>query len=377
MRQVGIGVIGLGWMGRVHTSSYRRVPEHFPDLGVTPRLVVAADVSAQRRAVAAGFERTVADWREVLDDPAVEAVSITLPNALHREVAVAAAQAGKHVWVEKPVGLGLADTEAVALAVRSAGVLSAVGFCYRFAPAVQHAHALIEAGAIGTVTHYRATFLADYASDPRTAASWRFRRAEAGSGALGDLMAHSVDMTHFLVGPIARLSGRTALLIPRRPAQVGEGTHFTRGGSDELVDVENEDWASALIELGSGVVGSLEASRVIVGPHVRMRFDVHGTEGALGWDFERMNELERFRLGDDAGYTRVAAGPSQPGFGRFQPGAGMSMGYDDLRVLEAANFLTAVRDGTQLAPGLDEMVATARVLAAVERSAATGVWEPV
>jgi predicted dehydrogenase len=377
MRQVGIGVIGLGWMGRVHSSSYRRVLEHFPDLGVTPRLVVAADVSEARRSAAIGFERTVADWREVLDDPAVEAVSITLPNALHREVAIAAAQAGKHVWVEKPVGLGLADTEAVALAVREAGVLSAVGFCYRFAPAVQHARSLIEAGAIGTVTHYRATFLADYASDPRTAASWRFRRADAGSGALGDLMAHSVDMTHFLVGPIARLSGRTAILIPRRPAQVGEGTHFARGGSEQLVDVENEDWASALIEFGSGVVGSLEASRVIVGPHVKMRFDVHGTEGALGWDFERMNELERYRLGDDAGYARVAAGPSHPGFERFQPGAGMSMGYDDLRVLEAANFLTAVRDGSQRAPGLDEMVATARVLAAVERSASTGAWESV
>jgi predicted dehydrogenase len=377
MREVGIGVIGLGWMGRVHTSSYRRVPEHFPELGVTPRLVVAADVSAPRRAVAVGFERTVADWREVLDDPAVEAVSITLPNALHREVAVAAAQAGKHLWVEKPVGRGLADTEAVAAAVRDAGVLSAVGFCYRFAPAVQHARSLIEAGAIGTLTHYRATFLADYASDPRTAASWRFRRADAGSGALGDLMAHSVDMTHFLVGPIARLSGRTGTLIARRPAPGAEGTHFTLSESDELVDVENEDWASALVEFPGGVVGSLEASRVIVGPHVRMRFDVHGTEGALGWDFERMNELERFRLGDDAGYTRVAAGPSHPGFEPFQPGAGMSMGYDDLRVLEAANFLTAVRDGSQRAPGLDEMVATARVLAAVERSAASGAWESV
>ncbi len=325
-----------------------------------------------------GFGRTVADWRAVLDDPLVDAVSVTLPNALHREVAVAAAQAGKHVWVEKPVGRGLEDTLAVAAAVRAAGVMSAVGFCYRFAPAVAHARALIEAGAIGDVTHYRATFLADYASDPLTAASWRFRRADAGSGALGDLMAHSVDMTHFLVGPIERCSGRTATLIAQRPAPpTGEGTHFTRGGTGELVDVSNEDWASALIEFGSGVVGSLEASRVIVGPHVRMRFDVHGTEGALGWDFERMNELERFRPGEDAGYTRVASGPAHPGFERFQPGTGMSMGYDDLRVLEAANFLGAVRDGEQREPGLDEMVATARVLAAVERSAASGAWESV
>ena len=147
-RQLGIGVIGLGWMGRVHAASYRRLAEHFPDLGLTPRLVVAADTSAPRRAHAerVGFERTVADWRAVLDDPLVDPISITLPNALHREVAVAAAQAGKHVWVEKPVGRGLEDTVAVAAAVRKAGVVSAVGFCYRFAPAVAHARALIEAG---------------------------------------------------------------------------------------------------------------------------------------------------------------------------------------------------------------------------------------
>ena len=144
------------------------------------------------------------------------------------------------------------------------------------------------------------------------------------------------------------------------------------------MDVENEDWASALIEFGSGVVGSLEASRVIVGPHVRMRFDVHGTEGALGWDFERMNELERFRPAARTPATRASRPDRRfAGFERFQPGTGMSMGYDDLRVLEAANFLGAVRDGEQREPGLDEMVATARVLAAVERSAAGGAWESV
>ena len=189
-------------------------------------------------------------------------------------------------------------------------------------------------------------------------------------------MAHIVDLTHFLVGPIERLSGRTATHIPRRPAQpMGEGTHFTRVETDELVDVENEDWASALIEFPTGVVGSLETSRVIVGPHVKLRFEIHGTRGALAWELERMNELERFRFGDDEGYTRVFAGPQHPGFAAFQPGAGIPMGYDDLRVLEAAHFLGAVRDGEQRAPGLDEMVATAHVLDAIERSAESGAWE--
>ena len=224
-RQVGIGVIGMGWMGRVHASSYRRVLEHFPDLGVRPRLVMAADVSEERRAHAerVGFETTTDDWRAVIDDPRVEVVNVTLPNVMHREVAVAALEAGKHVWVEKPVGRGLEDTAAVADAARRAGVVTGVGFCYRFAPAVQHARALIEAGAIGEVNHYRGVFLADYANRPDAAASWRFSRAQAGSGALGDLMAHVVDMTHYLLGPIERLSGRTATRIPRRPRRVGRG----------------------------------------------------------------------------------------------------------------------------------------------------------
>ncbi len=379
-RQIGIGVIGMGWMGRVHTSSYRRVVEHFPDLGVRPRLLMAADVSEERRAHAerVGFETTTADWRAVIDDPRVEVVNVTLPNVMHREVALAALEAGKHLWVEKPVGRGLEDTAAVAAAARRAGVVTGVGFCYRFAPAVQHARALIEAGEIGVVNHYRGVFLADYANRPDAAASWRFSRAQAGSGALGDLMAHVVDMTHFLLGPIHRLSGRTATRIPRRPRAPADGTHFSRVESDDLVDVDNEDWAGALVELGGGTVGSLEASRVVVGPRVQMRFEVHGTRGALTWELERMNELERFRLADDGGdegYTTILAGPQHPGFAAFQPGAGVPMGYDDLRVLEARAFLAAVRDGEQGEPGVDDMLACARVLDAIERSAASGAWE--
>jgi predicted dehydrogenase len=193
-------------------------------------------------------------------------------------------------------------------------------------------------------------------------------------------MAHIVDMTHHLVGPIERLSGRTATMIPRRPPlAAGTGTHFSRVETDELVDVDNEDWAAALVELGGGAVGSLEASRVIVGPHVAMRFEVHGTKGALAWELERMNELERFQLaenGDDEGYMRVVAGAQHPDFAAFQPGAGVPMGYDDLRVLEARTFVAAVARGEQDAPGLAEMVATARVLDAIERSARSGGWEP-
>jgi len=381
-RQIGIGVVGLGWMGRVHTSAHRRVLEHFPDLGVAPRLVIAADESEGRRAQALklGYEQATGDWRAVVEHPEVDAVSVTVPNALHRDVAVAAAEAGKHLWVEKPVGRGAQDTAAVAAAARRAGVVTTVGFCYRFSPAVAHARALIAAGEIGDVDHYRGVFLADYANSPDGAASWRFSRERAGSGALGDLMAHVVDMAHFLVGPIERLTGRTRTMIPRRPRPAaGDGTHFSRGSGTDLVAVDNEDWAGALFEFAGGAVGSLEASRVVVGPRVRMRFEVHGTRGALAWELERMNELERFRLspdgaGDD-GYTTVLAGPQHPGFAAFQPGAGVPMGYDDLRVLEARRFLESVRDGEQREPGAEEMLACAQVLEAVERSAQSERWE--
>ena len=378
-RQIGIGVIGMGWMGRVHSAAYRRVLEHFPDLAVRPRLLVAADISEDRRrhAERVGFETTTGDWREVIDNPEVEVVNVTLPNVMHREVALAALQAGKHVWVEKPVGRGLEDTTAVADAARRAGVVTGVGFCYRFAPAVQHARRLIADGAIGEVNHYRGVFLADYANRVDAAASWRFDRAAAGSGALGDLMAHVVDLTHHLVGPIERLSGRTATMIPQRPRPTAEGTHFSRVESDDLVDVDNEDWAAALCEFEGGSVGTLEASRVVVGPRVGMRFEIHGTKGALSWELERMNELERFQLSDDGdeGYTTILVGAQHPDFAAFQPGAGVPMGYDDLRVLEARNFLAAVRDGEQREPGVEEMLATARVLDAIERSAESGGWE--
>jgi predicted dehydrogenase len=380
-RRVGIGVVGLGWMGRVHTSSYRRVLEHFPDLAVRPELVIAADVSADRRrhAERVGFEATTDDWRAVVEHPGVDAVSITVPNAMHREVALAAIEAGRHLWVEKPVGRGAEDTAAVAEAARAAGVVTEVGFCYRFAPAIQHARALIKAGEIGDVTHYRGIFLADYANRPDAAASWRFRRDDAGSGALGDLMAHVVDMTHHLVGPIECLSGRVATMIPRRPRlPVGEGTHFSRVSTDDLVDVDNEDWAAALVQFEDGTFGSMEASRVIVGPRVELRIEVHGTEGALAWELERMNELERFQLsedGADEGYTTIMVGPQHPDFAAFQPGAGVPMGYDDLRVTEARSFLAAVRDGEQREPGVEEMLACARVLEAIERSDRSGRWE--
>jgi predicted dehydrogenase len=378
-REIGIGLLGVGWMGEVHSTSYRRVSIHFPECDGRARLVVAADEVDERARAAAerlGYERSTTDWREVIANPEVEAVSICAPNFLHREMAVAAAQAGKHFWGEKPLGALPEDTLEIARAAERAGVRTIVGLNYRNPPAVQYAKALLDEGALGEPNHFRMQFVASYSANPRGALSWRFSRELSGHGILSDLGSHAVDLAQFLLGPIVRTTATSAILIPRRPkVEMGTGTHFSVVEGDvELGDVENEDWCAALVEFESGLKGTIELSRVIVGAEARYLFEVNGTQGAVAWNFERMNELEVYR---DGGSARVLMGPSHPDFARFQPGRGIPMGYDDLKVIEAYRFLQSIADGEQREPGAREMAAAARVVDAIARSCESGAWEEV
>ncbi len=382
-RTVGIGLVGFGWMGRVHSSAYRRVREHFPECAGQPRLVIAADETESRARAAVdqlGYERCTTDWRDVIADPEVEAISITAPNRLHREIALAASAAGKHFWCEKPVGRSAAETADVAAAAESAGVRTIVGFNYRQAPAVQHAARLISSGALGRVRQYRSQFVTDYAANPQGALSWRFLRSEAGQGILGDLMSHAVDTAQFLLGPVDRVVAHLDTTVTERPRlATGEGTHFAVVEGGEPAPVENEDTVVSLVRLASGVTGTIESSRVTVGPQARYAFEVNGEHGAVAWDFERMNELLVYLPleNGDVGYSRVMMGPRHPPFASFQPGGGLAMGYDDLKVIEAFLLLESVVDGVQREPGVREALAVARVLAAMERSSVSGAWETV
>ena len=381
-RSVGIGLVGVGWMGRVHSAAYRRVRDHFPDHAGVARLVIAADESAERARQAheeLGYDAVTGDWRDVLAHPEVEAVSITAPNHLHREVAVAAAEAGKHVWIEKPVGRFPSETAEIADAVERAGVLSLVGFNYRQAPAVRRARELIASGTLGAIDHFRSQWVAAYAASPHGALSWRFKRDEAGLGILGDLGSHAVDLAQYLLGPIESVTARTGTIVAERPLPTAEGTHFATVEGGELAPVENEDVVWSIVRFERGVTGTIEASRVAVGPQARYAFEVHGSLGAGAWDFERMNELSVFApvQGGDAGYARVVVGPQHEPFAHFQPGPGLPMGFDDLKVIEAAQFLQSVVDGEQGEPGVREALAAAKVIAAMARSAESGAWEPV
>jgi predicted dehydrogenase len=369
-------------MGRLHTRAYKSVTERYPELGLRTRLVIAADTveaSAREAAEVLGYESWTLDYNEVLNHPDVDVVSICAPNFLHKEMALAAAKAGKPFWIEKPMGRGAQESGEIALAARDAGIVTGVGFNYRHAPAVEHARALIRRGEIGRVTNVRCWLLADYSSDPSGARTWRFEKERAGSGVLGDLVSHGFDLAQYLAGEITEVTAMSQRIIEARPEPArGAASHFSRGGG-ELKPVENEDYVGVLARFASGAVGTFESSRVAVGPRAEYVIEVYGTSGSVRWNFQRLNELEVClgRGGENHGYTTVMAGPGHGDFLRFQPGGGTSMGFDDLKTIEARLFLASVASGKQLAPSAADGWSAACVAEAAEQSAADGVWHKV
>ncbi len=378
---IGVAVIGFGWMGRVHSQAYVRLPHHFPDLGLRADLIAVADDVPGRAVEAAaqfGFAVATRDWRDLTADPRIEAVSITVPNHLHREMGVAMAAAGKHLWIEKPVGLTADDARAVATAAASAGVQGTVGFNYRNAPAVAAARGIIASGAIGAVTHARFRMFSDYAADPASVLSWRFQRARGGDGVVGDLASHGVDLARYLIGEISSVAADSAVFVPARAMPTAATRGHVRASGDSR-PVENDDYVSCLVRFASGARGVIEASRVAAGEQNSYGFEVHGRSGALWWDFRRMGELRVSRGGgyqDQPAYT-VHAGPSDGEYRAFQPGAGTAMSFDDLKVIEAWQFFRSISERRACGAVLADAVEAAAVLDAITRSARGGAWADV
>ncbi|QSE91466.1 Gfo/Idh/MocA family oxidoreductase [Rhodococcus pseudokoreensis] len=376
--EIAVAVAGFGWMGRVHTNAYLRQRHHFPEAPTLRLAAVADEVPGRAEEAAAqfGFGAALTDWRDIAADENIDAVSITAPNFLHREIGVAMAEAGKHIWIEKPVGLSSEDAKAVAAAVEKAGVQSTVGFNYRHAPAVAMAHDLIASGELGTITHARFRFLSDYAAHPDGALSWRYENARGGSGVLGDLASHGVDLVRYLLGDIDAVVADTAVFIPQRAVPTGATSGHARATGGKLGPVENDDFVSALLRLASGGRVTLDASRVAVGEQNNYGFEIHGTKGAVYWDFRRMNELGT-SLGSryqDQPVTTVWVGPDAGAYARFQPGSASSMSYDDLKVIEGNNFITSIVDGKPQGATIADAVAAAETLDAITASVASGAW---
>lgn len=385
MTTIGIGVIGMGWMGQVHSRSYGMIPQRFPDSDFEPRLVICSD-NVEARATKAqkmlGFEQSTTRWQDVIEHPDVQIVNIATPNSLHVEIVQAAAAAGKHIFCEKPVGRVPQETAQVEAIAHEAGVLSFVGFNYRWAPLVIHAKKLIDEGKLGDLTHFRGRFFSMYGSDPMGLLSWRFDKEISGYGVLGDIMAHVMDMALFLTGPVKRVVSTSHTFIPERPKPIpGKGTHYSVGEPDDPKGpVTNEDYVGALVEFENGVRGSLEVSRTIFGPKNQFAFEINGTKGAMNWDFERMNELQLYLPTGDGlhdGFIRLVGGDQYPYHGNFNPGEGSGLGYEDMKVVEAYHFLKSVAEGVQAQPGFKEVLAVAEVHDAMIRSWDSGTWEDV
>jgi predicted dehydrogenase len=381
---IGIGVVGFGWMGQAHSRAYRDIPVYYPESNIKPRLVAAADNVPARLELAKenfGFANTMLDWRELIEREVVDVVDITAPNALHRELVEAAAAAGKHIACEKPVGISPEETAAIEAAGRHAGVVTGCGYNYRWAPLVQYTHQLIETGRLGDLTHYRGRFFSMYGRDRLGFLSWRFLQEEAGYGVLSDIMSHAIDMAQYLCGPIRRVVATKETFVKERPLPTpGVGTHYDRGKpGDPTGAVTNEDYVGALVEFENGVRGTLEADRSIFGPQSSMAFEVNGSRGAAAWDHERLNQLRLYLPEEQPndGYIEILGGDAFPNQGNIVPGGGNSIGFEDMKLIEALEFLKSVAAGRQHRPGFTDALANASVAAAMVRSWSSERWEDV
>lgn len=383
-REIRIGLVGFGWMGQAHSRSYRNIPVYFPEAGIRPRLVAVADTVPARLQLASenfGYEETTNDWRALITRADIDVIDITAPNAMHRDLATAAAGAGKHVFCEKPVGIRPEATAAIAAAARAAGVITGCGYNYRWAPMVRYTKQLIDEGRFGQLTHYRGRFFSMYGRDRLGLLSWRFLKEEGGYGALTDIMSHATDLALHLAGPVRRVVSAKETFVRDRPLPVpGSGTHYDRGRPEDPTGaVTNEDYVGALVEFANGARGTLEADRSIFGPQSSMAFELNGSRGAASWDHEKLNQLKLYLAEEQPndGFIEVLAGDVFPRQGNIVPGGGNSLGYEDMKIIEALEFLTAVKEGRPFHPGFDDALAVAEVLDAMVRSWSSERWEPV
>ncbi|MEO1016841.1 MAG: Gfo/Idh/MocA family oxidoreductase [Pseudomonadota bacterium] len=382
--QIGVGLIGTGFMGACHAQAYIAASHAFePEL--RPALATVADNAPGAAAAAAarfGFARSTEDWRELVVSPDIELVSITTPNFMHKEMALTAIEAGKHVWCEKPLALNAADAKLLAEAAKERGVVCLGGYNYLRSPAVAFAKRLIEAGELGSIASMRALFDEDYMASPAVPFSWRCRNETAGSGAVGDMASHVVSLMRFLVGPITEVSAVMRTSIAERPAPVAGAGREDRSGQaavdwNRMEPVENEDVVEAILRFANGAIGHLGSSRIAWGRKNGLDFEIFGSLGALRFSQERFNEIQLFRPSDrqdDNGYRTIFMGPAHPPYARFNPAVGHGLGFNELKVAEAAHLLDAIAGKCAPYPDFQEGYEIERVGDALLESADARRW---
>jgi predicted dehydrogenase len=381
LKDIRIGLIGTGGMGKAHATAFKNVPLVFGNQPGRPVLEIVADIDAkalEKWADDFGFARWTTNWQEIVEDPRVDLVDITTPNYLHAEMAIAAAQAGKHIYCEKPLATTSADAARIVAAVEKSGVISIVGFNYLKNPAQAFAQQLIASGELGEITLFRGTFDQDFLANPEVPFSWRLDRMLAGTGTLGDLGSHTIAFAHFLVGDIVEVCGLNSTKIKERVVPVGgSGYAATAQIGSEKRAVENEDIVEFLIRFEDGAIGTIGTSRVGMGRKLGLGYEIQGTKGSLFYTQERMNEIQLYRHTDpdrEKGYKTVYIGPEHPGYKAFFGLAGIGLGYNDQKIIEAHDLITAIALDQPVQPDVRFAYKVNKVIDAVDVSCQEHRW---
>ncbi len=375
MPEVNVALIGYAFMGRAHSNAYRQVSRFFsPKL--TPRLKVVCGRDRKKVARAAaqlGWEEWATDWREVVGREDIQVVDVVTPGDSHAEIAIAAAKAGKAVLCEKPLANTVKEAKAMVAAVQKAGVANMVCHNYRRAPAVVLARQLVASGKLGRIYHYRGTYLQDWIVDPELPLLWRFQKEKAGSGALGDILSHSLDLGRYVLGAeVTEVAGALETYIKHRPLL---------DDPKKKGRVTVDDAALCLVRFANGALGSIEGTRLAPGRKNYNRFEVNGSKGSLAFNLERLNELEYYSAEDEGGvqgFRQIMV--TEPGHHPYIKGwwpPGHIIGYEHTFVHTVYDFLEAVASGKRVRPDFEDGLRNQAVLEAIERAARTRRWVKV
>jgi predicted dehydrogenase len=374
MREVNVALIGYNFMGRAHSNAYRQVAP-FMSPRLVPRMKVLCGRNPRAVKEAAkrlGWEEAATDWREVVRRKDIDVVDVSTPGDSHATIAIAAARAGKAVFCEKPLANTVRDAEAMLAAVKKAGVVHMICHNYRRAPAVMLAKKMIDSGELGDIYHYRGTYLQDWILDPKLPLLWRFQKGRAGSGALGDISSHSIDLARFLVGEITELSAALKTFIRERPL-----LDNPRKKGRVTVD----DASAAVVRFANGALGTIEGTRVAAGRKYYNRFEINGSKGSVAFNLERMNELEVYLTSDPGpiqGFrTIMVTEPAHHPYVKSWWPPGHIIGYEHTFTHTLYDFLAGLAKGRSPRPNFDDGVRNQKVLAAWEKAARTRRWEKV
>ncbi len=390
MEKKKVGLVGAGFMGKAHCVAYSNMPKLFWPAPFIPELSTVCDIVpeiAQDAMERFGFEKCCTDWHEVINDPSIEIVSVCTPNAFHAEIAIAAIKAGKHVICEKPIAATTEDAKAMADAAEEAskkGIISMCGYQYRRVPAIDEAKKIIDSGRLGVITNVRTQYLQSWSADPNSPLSWRFQKKIAGSGTLGDIATHAIDISQYLAGDITDVVSMVKTYIKDRPVQEGGvdllGTvKLDANAKREKVDVDDE--VSILCKYNSGAIGSVEATRMAWGRNNYITLEIHGTKGSIAWNYERLNELQVcYGMEDhdgERGFKTIYTGPANPHGEVTWNIPGMNIGYGELKTVEMYEFAKSIISGVQPTTCFSRGYQVDRVCDAILASNESNSWVSV